>query len=793
MRKFILFFSSLFVFFCLLAFLPSQAKAVTEDQKALFRAQLNGKVPVAIADNIAAKCLDSGWSIYAAQWLSAQGAPAATSVVVDYGTTSVVLDLNYITYRCKAQSKNIASSENFEISNAPNTNLGTYASVTPYPANNANTYNTGFLRKVTYSNGSPLVNGIYTINYKDRGTRTQSNGTFCAIHNAGDYAGVPNPAPFGGCTYGDSQFDIYVNVLPKPTYSGSIQTNKRLLSNSQVASSSEINPADSKIELISPSATKPVFDSNTTLNSWTRPNVYVKWNDIYSNDVGTGWYSDRITVPAGWRINRVQTSLPNNTSLSNSGLSCTGANNTGVCTVGGLKVYDDKVTYVDWFFENIEPIGNLDDICNYTFKNQPDDFFTSRNTSREQNEKSAWGWVYDPGLLQSTNDNTKTPSNARIVFDEGTPNQQTKVVLADDERTNLTSLYGIKSPFHSFLAEVPIVYFDGNQHTAKLYIEYGTGPSLKPIGDPKTFTCEKYYYPWLQTKQGDVVADGKIIGQNISTNNLLAGARPDERADKEAEFLVISAAGGSGPFCSTYKYILTNTNALRGNCDNGAGYTFNGEGINSSTVDRVLGGVNQAYNDNLNSSQSANGCSTNNIATVNLPNPPASISTNCRGGVIYKLDQGNITISGLNVLQGRATIYIEGDLEIAGDITYSGSAYPDPVLVPNLAIVVSGNITIKSTVGKIEAQLYSAKKINTCSDDTNLCSAIQLNVNGTMSAKEGFAFNRTFINEAQRLPAEIIKLTSQSISFPPPGIESRYFSDDFEGYKLDSSEYDPRF
>jgi hypothetical protein len=87
-----------------------------------------------------------------------------------------------------------------------------------------------------------------------------------------------------------------------------------------------------------------------------------------------------------------------------------------------------------------------------------------------------------------------------------------------------------------------------------------------------------------------------------------------------------------------------------------------------------------------------------------------------------------------------------------------------------------------------------------------------------MSAKGGFDFKRTYIYGVtsgtistctasptttplvfptaavtDTCASELITLNPQSIAFPPPGLDSRYFYNNFSSYKLDSAEYNPRF
>jgi hypothetical protein len=511
-------------------------------------------------------------------------------------------------------------------------------------------------------------------------------------------------------------------------------------------------------------------------------------------------YKVRFVVPTGYRLVSALGSQPDGSFANGSGsnISCTGANNTGTCTKSGIAIRTDKSFNLDLVFQ-LDAKGSLDDVCNKVYGAETDEWFSLRSTTKAINVDKAWGWVFDPSLPQTTAQGV-TPSNARVVIDEGKSNQAFTVKLANEPRANLldndpTAI----SIYHSFRAELPLEVFDGLSHKANLYMEkdLGNGTVLTFI-ESLDFTCgDKYYFPWLQTQKGDVVSDGKIVGQKISNNNNFLGARPAGKSDKEAEFLVISAVNGGGPFCSTYNYILTNIYATDlddpNQCNNGAGYNFNSAGINinNGNVDRVVGGTKQAFADNgANSSSTPSACNANGIATATVTTIPTTISTDCSGGVIYKLNSNTLTAT--TIQKGRVTIFVEGDLSINDSIQYANIAYADPKQVPNLAIVVSGNVNISSSVTRIDAAIYSGGTINTCNNNPQNCSTAQLKVNGSLSSKNGFNFNKTFINDS-RIPAELIVLAPQNILFPPPGIEGRYFYDDADSYKLDSAEYDPRF
>ncbi|MCX6806103.1 MAG: hypothetical protein NTY56_01515 [Patescibacteria group bacterium] len=662
--------------------------------------------------------------------------------------------------------------------------------------------------------GSPLKK----INYIPVG-QTYTSGAFLyqCVQSGGNVYGITGPpaiSKFDPCATGI--IDVTVVQINVAKQLGTLKIDKT--ENGTAPSSVDVKKANVKMK-----------NRSTIDNGSTWSDIYAdsaEWVSYTKNDVwvSNSSYDSTIAVPNNFKLGSVK---KNGVAMTTT---CTDNTiKTGTCDIAGVDITDGGTTsLVIDYITLAERKGSLDDICNNTFGTQTDQWFADRNTTRSINATSAWGYVYDSFLTQSVTDSTTTPSNARIVFDEGQAGQQTKVVLANKERPNLTALYQLKSPYHSFNADLPLNLFDGAQHTAQLYIEYGPGPSLAKIGASKPFTCEKWFYPWLQTSQGDVVADGKISGQLTSDGGTsFAGARLDGAASKEAEFLVISAVADGGPFCSTYKYILTNTSSQGTNCGNGAGYNFNSTGIDNDTVDRVIGGVKQAFADNGGASATTtpSTCSTNNqISVVSVTTMPASISTTCPGGIIYKMP-GNSSIGLRDIGQGRVTIYVEGDLNITSFLNSTvGNQQQNPLNAANLAIVATGKINIVSTMNILNAQLYAGGKINTCTTSTgaaatpNDCSVNQLTVRGSMSAKGGFDFKRTYIYGVttgtistctaspttaplvfptsavtDTCASELITLNPQSIAFPPPGLDSRYFYNNFSSYKLDTAEYNPRF
>ena len=364
--------------------------------------------------------------------------------------------------------------------------------------------------------------------------------------------------------------------------------------------------------------------------------------------------------------------------------------------------------------------------------------------------------------------------------------------------------YGFDEPF-------PDGLHDGESHVVRVYLitESGANPLIGSAGigggNNSALVCEAWYHPWLQTQNGDVTASGKIIGQGSGTD--LLGSRPPANNEKEAEYLILSVLGGGDRFCSTYRYILTNTDALGGSCANGSGYTSLNryELTPEPGKDAVVEAITKAFNDNGAGVGGANDkCAPYNTFTA-LPASPidtvTGTSNNCLNGTIYKLPASAPTgnFGGFNILAGRMTIFIDGPLNITNDIKYNYISYANPKAVPNLAIIVKGDVNIGPNVTQLDAAVYATGKINTCTGynpgtptSSSACNN-RLVVNGMLVGKEGFSFGRSYYNQSARNSAEFISLTGQTIAFPPPGLDSSYFGDFDNSVQIDSGEFQPRF
>lgn len=525
----------------------------------------------------------------------------------------------------------------------------------------------------------------------------------------------------------------------------------------------------------------------------------------YIKDLPTGTYSVRVTVPNGWSLRSSVFPHNSNTCTDNTA-------KTGVCTIPNVVVANDVFTPVDLVFWPVDfTYGLMNDVCNDFYTKSGFTFPTNTGKVFANMKDKAWGWAYDGSIPGGENNG---PAKVRLTFDDGYEID----VTANDNRPDLP----INTPnsqvlvevgaAHGFEFSVPDQYFDGKPHsvTASIIQTKGEAETEILFGNvPFNFTCPKYNFPWLQTQNGDVVANGRIVGQK--SGNQYLGSRSPINADKEAEFLVISALGGdenNSFFCSTFSYLVTNiTSTGQGStCENGSGYTglntysLGGDGKTGSAYnDRLIQSVEEAFKDTSLSSDCKTTITVPASNEIQLPN----LTNACPNGRVIKATlpaNATGTLFGFTAPKGRTTLFIDGNVNIStsANILYNNVA--DATIaklqdVPNLAIVVNGNLGIlspgKNATQFINGLVYSSGKINTCPTGTPDTCYSRLVVNGSLIAKNGFNFNRTFTNETTRVPAEQINFTPQSMVYPPPGINSRFFSD--IDYNIDTNEYSPRF
>lgn len=580
-------------------------------------------------------------------------------------------------------------------------------------------------------------------------------------------------------------FSIYKPPPSATEYKGQIQIQKRdattgtpLSNNATILNSKTFITQNNGAGLNCGPGLTNVGCQNVGLNLWNTGQVmFVNPTNLNSNVQGT--YKSKIDVPAGFRVKEVKLSRPNNLGANAPNLNCTQPNNTGTCSAD-TKVWDKDTTFVDWILENTIQTS-LDDVCDTRFAAQSDVFFQDRGfTSKADASTKAWGWAYD-GSVGAGN------STVRIYYNKDVPNkaQAFEDVIANSSRPDINRARGIPQGV-GFRAEVPLRFFDGNQHTASAFLLKGN--TEIPLTDsPITFTCPKYFAPFLQTTQGNVISSGKISGQ---IRGLPGSIDPSL---SEAEFLVVSLAGGGSPFCSQYKYVIGNPNSQDSNinerCKNGK-YNASVPNIGSGdkfAIYEVLSSVyaNQAVDQSVCQKEGDKqiGRADNNNKLPDKDGTVVKLGTNCEEGLIYKIE-GNLQIDRTLLTGGRVTIIVKGDVTIADQITADTAPRSNPKLVPSLAIVSTGNINIKPIGGgdsvdmNVLANLYSGGKIRTCAENSKLLDVNQcrqrLFIFGSVVSSLQSDFNRTFFQEtsADKKPAELIKFNPLYIS---AGIEDRWF------------------
>lgn len=188
--------------------------------------ELANIAPYYITSNINDKCHNEGWNVVQLSWVSPVGQPTATTVDVFVGTTRIDLELNRITYRCRANTSSIVTGSFIMDKTVTNdasvtvNNLdGTIGTLDYVPTNT-----TGEKHKVIkqfYLSGQFNDDRSVTITASSRGTISKSDGSdFCAqVSNEGNY---PTPDKFnfdpdnnglaGYCYSEDSKLTIRIRV-----------------------------------------------------------------------------------------------------------------------------------------------------------------------------------------------------------------------------------------------------------------------------------------------------------------------------------------------------------------------------------------------------------------------------------------------------------------------------------------------------------------------------------------------------------------------------------------------------
>ena len=372
------------------------------------------------------------------------------------------------------------------------------------------------------------------------------------------------------------------------------------------------------------------------------------------------------------------------------------------------------------------------------------------------------------------------------------------------------------------------------------------------------------YGPWLRSQNGNIAALGKIVGQPAftGTGTGLGGRNAtgtNNDLNLEATYLVMSAAstGTNGPFCSTNAYLLGRGDDIN-SCSFGQ-YTFRLGGSLASALS-ATDSSEVIYRDLEDGVGQAGSC----IAFENDGSKRYVNGGNYNGGgfspflnagcpTIYQLSGDTLGpasnppgLSSLNakpIPPGRTTLLVNGPLRInANLINQTPGNFPYDVDdmrkfngLPNLGIVVKGDIIIDGDVERIDASLYATGTIKSCdkysdgatagqknektplgaNDDGVRCSK-QLSIRGLAAAKQGFEFGRNYVSfgdiagrvgagqyaanfeyNANRglyfgKPAEDVIYNGALLFAPPPGFEY-LTSPDLSGASYTSDSAQPRF
>jgi hypothetical protein len=326
------------------------------------------------------------------------------------------------------------------------------------------------------------------------------------------------------------------------------------------------------------------------------------------------------------------------------------------------------------------------------------------------------------------------------------------------------------------------------------------------------------YYPWLQTKNGDVTSadnsidNGKITGQIIGSAADFNNRRGARRAGTgtaaatvaESSFVVAANDTAGKYFCAQERFVLGKPLADRDNFDDVSCQTG---GYTPSPVnfDKVKASIAKAYADNGNgvpkSPATPDACNPKYATGVTAPSGIVffnNVDSNCPAGGIRKIDGDATIASSVNpkIVTGRGTVWVTGSLTIDRDIIY-GAATNDPKTTPNLVIFVEEDVKIGEAVKRIDASIISMKTISTCTQSGTpgpACSSA-LVINGFLASGGKIDFARRYYAEpyatATPSPAELINLTSQSTIFPAPGLD-RTDIDVTSKLQINGGEFAPR-
>lgn len=374
------------------------------------------------------------------------------------------------------------------------------------------------------------------------------------------------------------------------------------------------------------------------------------------------------------------------------------------------------------------------------------------------------------------------------------------------------------------------------------------------------------FCPWLKTQNGNVLAlsdlavltelrnSGEAVPNPLPSTYLSItdqhtwpgynGARDqsskanvvglgNDKYIKEASYVIVARLGTNN-FCSTTFYTLgneyNNSSAIQNDFQAPCKSPTGGYDINQSMDSMAVFNNLSSIFPNI----SVSSCNINSSIATERYRKGTNIGTQ---GVSATLN-GDLTegpdcptvrrlatgaISGGTDISGRVTLLRNNNLSIDQDIIYSTNTnYSSVNKVPNLAIVVNGDISIHPRVKRIDATLYATGKIKTCNvpgntsysypssrcGDPKLLGRVpdvtdgQLVAHGFWIGRKGFEWGRNFFEESGHdyaaIPnhpgnaAERIIGNGWIIAYPPPGFEDA-FTPNFTNIFYFGGELNPRY
>jgi len=550
-------------------------------------------------------------------------------------------------------------------------------------------------------------------------------------------------------------------------------------------------------------------------------------------NIGPGQMRVWVDVPDGFRIRGIYIN-----GVRQSGADCAGA---GYCILP-FNIFNYSTDFVDIQFDYVK-IDSKYQICPTaatTPRFAKEDFYFAVGANIDISKQKEWiyGYIFD-AFAKSAGDRIKIN-----IGRDGNTNQFSyyppNVIYAPDSQLieGKGRAWALRIPDDKKLDKWEARgYWDMEGSAATSYLTMSGNPVIWGPGFAND--CNINFYenaiPWLQTTNGNVVSsNGTIQGSaNTASSSQSQAVVSTINGINKADYLVMAKVANTFQFCSTYDYILTNTNADSSTptCDSGdlsgGGYTsLNSYDLNINVGGTLKDSVVAAATSVFDAIGASNNCRFENMSVDDLvislqsQNPGSS----CPYGTVYlyKITPGStLDLPNIVGVNRKATILVKGsssgkvNVKINGEIKYSSSLYGYRNL-QSLAIVADGDIRIDGVVKNIQAALYSAGKINTCYETAAAAAALacnnQLVVSGMLVGKNGFQLQRTLsftdikqyydpvtnlnnpLKDRVGTPSEKVNFDPKIVINPPPGLDILNFYK-ATGYKylLDKAEYAPRF